>query len=114
MVRVAGAQVADGLVAHPMFTGRYVGRWSARQLAAAAPGAGRAESDVAVTGILMCTPDDVAEGRQRLAFALAQYAASRSTTGSSSCTAGPRSSSGSARRPRHATSRRWRPPCRTR
>lgn len=77
MVAVAGAQ-GDGLVGHPMYTGRYVREVVRPQLATAARDAGRDPAEVAVTGILMCNvTDDVATGRRQLAYALAQYAASK-------------------------------------
>jgi probable F420-dependent oxidoreductase len=77
MVAVAGSH-ADGLVGHPMYTGRYVQEVVRPQVAEAARAAGREETDIAVTGILMCNvTDDVERGRSQLAYAIAQYAASK-------------------------------------
>lgn len=77
MVRVAG-RVADGLVGHPMYTGRYVREFVRPELDAAAASAGRAPGELTLMGIVMCAVDeDVAAARRRLAFAVAQYAPSR-------------------------------------
>ncbi|HEX4253860.1 MAG TPA: LLM class flavin-dependent oxidoreductase [Streptosporangiaceae bacterium] len=77
MIRVA-ARVADGLVGHPMFTAEYVAEVVRPELDAAATQAGRNRDDVALTGILMCSVDpDEEAARRQLAYAIAQYAASR-------------------------------------
>jgi probable F420-dependent oxidoreductase len=77
MLRAAG-RVADGLVGHPMFTGQYVQQVVRPELALGAQKAGRDPGDIAVMGILMCAVgDDEEAGRRSLAFAIAQYAASR-------------------------------------
>jgi len=77
MVRVAG-RVADGLVGHPMYTGRYIDEVVRPELEAGTAEAGRSASDVTLMGILMCAVDeDEQAARRRLAFAVAQYAASR-------------------------------------
>ena len=77
MIRAA-ARVADGLVGHPMFTAEYVAEVVRPELDAATAGAGRAPDDVALTGILMCSVgDDEDAARRQLAYAIAQYAASR-------------------------------------
>jgi probable F420-dependent oxidoreductase len=77
MVLAAGKK-ADGLVGHPMFTGRYVNEVVRPQLARGAELEGRDPSEVSVMGILMCSvTDDEEEGRRQLAYAVAQYAASK-------------------------------------
>jgi probable F420-dependent oxidoreductase len=77
MVLAAGKK-ADGLVGHPMFTGRYVTEVVRPQLAAGAEQEDRDVADVAVMGILMCLiTDDVEAGRRKMAYAIAQYAASK-------------------------------------
>jgi probable F420-dependent oxidoreductase len=77
MVRAAG-RVADGLVGHPMFTHRYVEEFIRPTLAAAATSVGRDPAEITVSGIRMCAVgDDVEAGRARVAYAVAQYAASR-------------------------------------
>lgn len=77
MIRVAG-RVADGLVGHPMFTADYVAQVVRPELARGAAQAGRDVDDIGVMGILMCAVgDDEEAGRRSLAFAIAQYAASR-------------------------------------
>jgi alkanesulfonate monooxygenase SsuD/methylene tetrahydromethanopterin reductase-like flavin-dependent oxidoreductase (luciferase family) len=77
MIRAA-ARVADGLVGHPMFTAEYVAEVVRPELNAAAIQAGRNGDDVALTGILMCSVDpDEEAARRQLAYAIAQYAASR-------------------------------------
>jgi probable F420-dependent oxidoreductase len=77
MVEAAG-KVADGLVCHPMFTARYIEEVVRPALAKGAAKAERDPSDIAMTGVLICSvEDDVDLARRRLAFAVAQYAASR-------------------------------------
>ncbi|HWD05739.1 MAG TPA: LLM class flavin-dependent oxidoreductase [Amycolatopsis sp.] len=77
MLRVAG-RVSDGLVGHPMFTSAYVREVVRPGLAKGLTDSGRAASDVQLMGILMCAVDsDEEAARRRLAFAVAQYAASR-------------------------------------
>lgn len=77
MIRAAG-RVADGLVGHPMFTAEYVEQVVRPELAAGARQAERDPADIAVMGILMCAVGAEEEvGRRSLAFAIAQYAASR-------------------------------------
>jgi probable F420-dependent oxidoreductase len=77
MIQTAG-RVADGLVGHPMFTKRYVDDVVRPAIAAGAAKTERDPSEIAVMGILMCAVDDDVElARRRLAFATAQYAASR-------------------------------------
>jgi alkanesulfonate monooxygenase SsuD/methylene tetrahydromethanopterin reductase-like flavin-dependent oxidoreductase (luciferase family) len=77
MIRAA-ARVADGLVGHPMFTAEYVAEVVRPELDAAAAHAGRDRDDVALTGILMCAVhEDEDTARRQLAYAIAQYAASR-------------------------------------
>ena len=77
MIRAA-ARVADGLVGHPMFTEQYVAEVVRPELDAATARAGRGRDDVALTGILMCAVnEDEDAARRQLAYAIAQYAASR-------------------------------------
>jgi probable F420-dependent oxidoreductase len=77
MVEAAG-RVADGLVGHPMFTELYLDEVVRPALAKGADRTGRDPSEIALMGILMCAvDDDVDVARRRLAFASAQYAASR-------------------------------------
>ncbi|HVW43915.1 MAG TPA: LLM class flavin-dependent oxidoreductase [Amycolatopsis sp.] len=77
MLRVAG-RVSDGVVGHPMFTGRYVDEVVRAEVGAGLADAGRKPSDVKLMGILMCAVEDDEEAaRRRLAYAIAQYAASR-------------------------------------
>jgi probable F420-dependent oxidoreductase len=77
MVRAAGA-VADGLVGHPMFTSDYVEAVVRPALVRGAGEAERSSTDIAVTGIKICTIDDDEEkARRQAAFAIGQYAASR-------------------------------------
>jgi probable F420-dependent oxidoreductase len=77
MIQTAG-RVADGLVGHPMFTKLYVDEVVRPALATGAARTGRDPSEIAVAGVLMCAVDDDVEvARRRLAFAAAQYAASR-------------------------------------
>lgn len=77
MIRVAG-RVADGLVGHPMFTAEYVAGVVRPELDAAVAPAGRDRDAVALTGILMCAvSEDEEAARRQLAYAIAQYAASR-------------------------------------
>ncbi|MCW2713579.1 MAG: flavin-dependent oxidoreductase, F420-dependent methylene-tetrahydromethanopterin reductase [Frankiales bacterium] len=77
MMRVVG-RVADGLVGHPMFTRKYVHEVVEPELTGATEAAGRSRSDVARMGILMCAVDDDEQvARDRVAFAIGQYAASR-------------------------------------
>jgi probable F420-dependent oxidoreductase len=77
MVQAAG-RVADGLIGHPMFTKLYVDEVVRPALAAGAAKAERNPDEVGLTGILMCAvDDDVDAARRRLAYSIAQYAASR-------------------------------------
>lgn len=77
MVEAAG-RVADGLIGHPMFTGRYVQDVVRPSLAAGARRADREDHAIELAGILMCAVDqDVDTARRRMAFSIAQYAASR-------------------------------------
>jgi alkanesulfonate monooxygenase SsuD/methylene tetrahydromethanopterin reductase-like flavin-dependent oxidoreductase (luciferase family) len=77
MVQTAG-RVADGLIAHPMFTKLYVDEVARPNIAVGATHAGRDAGEVAVVGILMCAVhDDVDRARREIAFSIAQYAASR-------------------------------------
>ncbi|HEX3751947.1 MAG TPA: LLM class flavin-dependent oxidoreductase [Streptosporangiaceae bacterium] len=77
MIRAAG-RVADGLVGHPMFTAEYVAEVVRPELETATATAGRDRDDVALTGILMCAvSEDEDAARRQLAYAIAQYAASR-------------------------------------
>jgi probable F420-dependent oxidoreductase len=77
MVEAAG-RVGDGLVGHPMFTTRYVDEVVRPALAKGAAKAERDVADIKLKGILICAVDeDVEAARRRLAFAVAQYAASR-------------------------------------
>jgi probable F420-dependent oxidoreductase len=77
MLRTAG-RVADGLIGHPMFTADYVEQVVRPEIAVGAAKADRAADRIAVTGIRMCAIDDDEEtARQRAAFAIGQYAASR-------------------------------------
>ncbi|GAB3002892.1 LLM class flavin-dependent oxidoreductase [Amycolatopsis acidiphila] len=77
MIRAAG-RVADGLVGHPMFTPAYLDEVVRPGLAAGLADSGREPGDVKLMGILMCAVDaDADAARRRLAFAVAQYAASR-------------------------------------
>jgi alkanesulfonate monooxygenase SsuD/methylene tetrahydromethanopterin reductase-like flavin-dependent oxidoreductase (luciferase family) len=77
MVEAAG-RVSDGLVGHPMFTKAYIDDLVRPALAKGAAHAGRDVSEIALCGVLMCSvDDDLDAARARLAFAAAQYAASR-------------------------------------
>jgi len=77
MIGVAG-RVADGLVGHPMFTPTYVAEFVRPTLAQAAEESGRRSDQITLMGILMCSVDDDEQrARDRLAFAISQYAASR-------------------------------------
>jgi probable F420-dependent oxidoreductase len=77
MIEAAG-RVADGLVAHPMFTRRWVEEVARPALAKGAAKTGRDPSEIKLTGVLICAVDeDVERARRRLAYAVAQYAASR-------------------------------------
>jgi probable F420-dependent oxidoreductase len=77
MMEAAG-RVADGLVGHPMFTARWVEEVARPELAKGAAKTGRDPSDIKLKGILICSVDeDVGAARRRLAYAVAQYAASR-------------------------------------
>ncbi|HEY4094142.1 MAG TPA: LLM class flavin-dependent oxidoreductase [Baekduia sp.] len=77
MVEAAG-RVGDGLVGHPMFTKLYIDEVARPALAKGAAHAGREGSEIALCGVLMCAvDDDLDAARRRLAFAAAQYAASR-------------------------------------
>lgn len=77
MVQGVG-RVADGLIGHPMFTKLYVDEVVRPALADGAAKADRNPDDVELFGILMCAVDDDVElARRRMAYAIAQYAASR-------------------------------------
>jgi probable F420-dependent oxidoreductase len=77
MVEVAG-RVGDGLLGHPMFTARYLDEVVRPAIARGAARAGRETARVAVTRTLMCAVDeDLDRARRRIAFAIAQYGASR-------------------------------------
>lgn len=77
MIETAG-RVADGVVGHPMFTKLYVDEVVRPAIATGAAKRGRDPSEIAIAGILMCAVnDDLELARRRLAFAAAQYAASR-------------------------------------
>jgi probable F420-dependent oxidoreductase len=77
MIETAG-RVADGLVAHPMFTKLYLDEVVRPAIADGAAKYGRGESEVKLMGSLICVVDeDVALARERLAFSAAQYVASR-------------------------------------
>ncbi len=77
IIQSAG-RVADGLIGHPMFTKRYVDEVVRPALAAGAQTAERDPVELRLTGILMCAVDtDVEAARRRIAYAIAQYAASR-------------------------------------
>lgn len=77
MVRAAG-RVADGLVCHPMTTSAYLDMVVRPGLAAGAADVGRPADGIVVKGMRMCALDsDEERARRRMAFAIAQYAASR-------------------------------------
>ncbi|MCE0761941.1 LLM class flavin-dependent oxidoreductase [Pseudonocardia kujensis] len=77
MVRAAG-RVADGLVAHPMTTATYLAEVVRPELERGAADAGRTLDGFVVKGTRMIALDaDEEAGRRRVAFAVAQYAASR-------------------------------------
>ncbi|MFC4948630.1 LLM class flavin-dependent oxidoreductase [Pseudonocardia sp. GCM10023141] len=77
MVRAAG-RVADGLVCHPMTTPDYLDAVVRPELAGGAEDAGRSLDGFVVKGMRMVALDaDEEAARQRMAFAIAQYAASR-------------------------------------
>lgn len=77
MVRMAG-KVADGLVGHPMFTAEYVDEVVKPELALGVAATERDASEVTLMGILMCAVNkDEKVARRQLAYAVAQYAASR-------------------------------------
>jgi len=77
MVAIAGRS-ADGLIGHPMYTGTYVREVVRPQVEGAAASVGRNSGDVTVMGILIChVTEDVEAGRRELAYAIAQYAASK-------------------------------------
>jgi len=77
MIQSAG-KVSDGLVGHPMFTGKYVDEVVRPHLEAGARSVGRDPAEITLMGILMCAVDDDEEkARRQLAYAIAQYAASR-------------------------------------
>ncbi|MDR7254273.1 putative F420-dependent oxidoreductase [Nocardioides sp. BE266] len=77
MVAVAGRS-ADGLIGHPMYTGDYVREVVRPAVDAAAAAEGRSPGDLTMMGILMCkVTHDVELGRRQLAYAIAQYAASK-------------------------------------
>ncbi|HEY2191734.1 MAG TPA: LLM class flavin-dependent oxidoreductase [Actinomycetospora sp.] len=77
MVRAAG-RVADGIVCHPMTTPAYLDEVIRPGLALGAEDAGRSLEGFVVKGMRMAAVDDDEErARERLAFAIGQYAASR-------------------------------------
>jgi probable F420-dependent oxidoreductase len=77
MVQAVG-RVADGLIGHPMFTKLYLDEVVRPALEAGAAKAGRDPAEVELAGILMCAVgEDVEAGRRRVAYSIAQYAASR-------------------------------------
>lgn len=77
MVRAAG-RVADGLVCHPMTTPRYLDEVVRPELVRGADDAGRTLDGFVVKGMRMVALDaDEERARRRVAFAVAQYAASR-------------------------------------
>lgn len=77
MVRAAG-RVADGLVVHPMMTPEYLDEVIRPELARGADEGGRSLDGFVIKGMRMCAVDDEEESvRRRIAFAIAQYAASR-------------------------------------
>lgn len=80
MIRAAG-RVSDGLVGHPVFTRRYVEEVVRPELAVGAARAGRGLDGFQIMGIRMCAvvedETEVDAARGRIAFAIAQYAASR-------------------------------------
>jgi probable F420-dependent oxidoreductase len=77
MVRAAG-RVADGLVCHPMTTPLYLDEVVRPELARGADDADRALDGFVVKGMRMVALDaDEEAARRRIAFAVAQYAASR-------------------------------------
>jgi probable F420-dependent oxidoreductase len=77
MVRAAG-RVADGLVCHPMTTPAYLDEVVRPELAGGAADAGRTLDGFVVKGMRMVALDaDEEAARRRIAFAIAQYAASR-------------------------------------
>lgn len=77
MVEAAG-RVADGLIGHPMFTARYVDEVIRPAIERGAARSERSPADVELVGILMCAVDeDEQRARRRIAFSIAQYAASR-------------------------------------
>ena len=77
MVRAAG-RVADGLICHPMTTAAYLDEVIRPELVRGIEEAGRSTSDVVVKGMRMCAVDhDLEAARRRVAFAIGQYAASR-------------------------------------
>jgi alkanesulfonate monooxygenase SsuD/methylene tetrahydromethanopterin reductase-like flavin-dependent oxidoreductase (luciferase family) len=77
MIESAG-RVADGLVGHPMFTAKYVDEVARPNLEKGAAKTERDADALEIVGILMCAVDDDEElARRRLAFSIAQYAASR-------------------------------------
>lgn len=74
----SAGRVADGLIGHPMFTKHYVDEVVRPALAAGAATSGRDPEELRLTGILMCAIDaDVDAARRQIAYAIAQYAASR-------------------------------------
>jgi probable F420-dependent oxidoreductase len=77
MIEAAG-RVADGLCGHPMFTTRYIECVVRPALNKGARHTGRDPGDVSLVSAVICVLDeDVASAREQLAFAIAQYAASR-------------------------------------
>ncbi|MCE3551178.1 LLM class flavin-dependent oxidoreductase [Pseudonocardia sp. RS11V-5] len=77
MVRAAG-RVADGLVCHPMTTAGYLDEVVRPALTAGAADTGRDLDGFVVKGLRMVALDhDEEAARRRVAFAVAQYAASR-------------------------------------
>lgn len=75
---VAAGRVADALCGHPMFTNRYLDEVVSPALATGAADRGRDPSAISIVREVMCVvDDDIEKARAQLAFAIAQYAASR-------------------------------------
>ncbi len=76
MIEVAG-RVADGVCGHPMFTMKYVDEVVRPALARGANRRARDPDSVALVHEVICVlDDDIEAARERLAFAIAQYATS--------------------------------------
>jgi probable F420-dependent oxidoreductase len=71
-------RVADGLIGHPMFTKLYVDEVVRPAIEAGAAKAQRDPQTFELVGILICALDENVEAaRRRVAYSIAQYAASR-------------------------------------